>query len=96
VCLRAILGRVGLGVRLFLPSLPRALEAAIREVVGKRGVSVLVLPGDVALQPAVAAPTGKSGGLLPLSPVVTSTVSRHYSTAIAADNSVWLGMPRCT
>jgi len=32
---------------------------------------VLVLPGDVALQPAVAAPTGKSGGLLPLSPVVT-------------------------
>ena len=51
--------------------MPRALEVAIREAVGKRGVSVLVLPGDVALQPAADAPTGKLGGLLPPSPVVT-------------------------
>jgi pyruvate dehydrogenase (quinone) len=50
--------------------MPRALEVAIREAVGKRGVSVLVLPGDVALQPAAAAPPVKVGGLLPPAPVV--------------------------
>src|SRR5437879_3222551 len=32
--------------------MPRVLEVAIREAVGKRGVSVVVLPGDVALRPA--------------------------------------------
>src|ERR1700752_1423812 len=32
--------------------MPRVLEVAIREAVGKRGVSVVVIPGDVALQPA--------------------------------------------
>src|SRR6266513_5613108 len=32
--------------------MPRALEVAIREAVGKRGVSVVVIPGDVALQNA--------------------------------------------
>jgi len=51
--------------------MPRALEVAIREAVGKRGVSVLVLPGDVALQEAVDAPAPKTGGLLPRPTVVT-------------------------
>jgi pyruvate dehydrogenase (quinone) len=51
--------------------MPRALEVAIREAVGKGGVSVLVLPGDVALQPAGDAPPAKVGGLLPPAPVVT-------------------------
>ena len=32
--------------------MPRVLATAIREAVGKRGVSVVVIPGDVALQPA--------------------------------------------
>ena len=32
--------------------MPRALEIAIRTAVGKRGVSVIVMPGDVALQQA--------------------------------------------
>src|ERR1700677_3876743 len=36
--------------------MPRVLEIAIRTAIGKRGVSVIVLPGDVALRPAVAAP----------------------------------------
>ena len=36
--------------------MPRTLEIAIREAVGKRGVSVVVMPGDVALQPASDAP----------------------------------------
>ena len=35
--------------------MPRVLEIAIREAVGKGGVSVVVIPGDVALQPAEAA-----------------------------------------
>ena len=30
--------------------MPRILEVAIREAVGKRGASVIVIPGDVALQ----------------------------------------------
>jgi DNA-binding winged helix-turn-helix (wHTH) protein len=51
--------------------MPRALEVAIREAVGRRGVSVLVLPGDVALQRATDAPPVKLGGLLPPAPVVT-------------------------
>ena len=51
--------------------MPRALEIAIREAVGRRGVSVLVLPGDVALQPASDAPPVKAAGLLPAAPVVT-------------------------
>src|SRR5271154_6910043 len=36
--------------------MPRTLEVAIREAVGKRGVSVIVIPGDVALQTAADAP----------------------------------------
>ena len=51
--------------------MPRVLEVAIREAVGKRGVSVIVIPGDVALQPASAAPPPKIEGLLPKPPVVT-------------------------
>jgi pyruvate dehydrogenase (quinone) len=51
--------------------MPRALEVAIREAVGKRGVSVLVMPGDIALQPASDAPSAKAAGLLPSAPVVT-------------------------
>src|SRR5215470_6342137 len=45
--------------------MPRTLEVAIREAVGKRGVSVVVMPGDVALQEAVEAPTVKPAGLIP-------------------------------
>jgi pyruvate dehydrogenase (quinone) len=51
--------------------MPRVLEVAIHEAVGKRGVSVVVIPGDVALQPASNAPSLKAEGLLPLPPVVT-------------------------
>jgi pyruvate dehydrogenase (quinone) len=51
--------------------MPRTLEIAIREAVGKRGVSVVVIPGDVALQAAADAPPSKIGGLLPARPVVT-------------------------
>src|ERR1700740_2514825 len=50
--------------------MPRSLEIAIREAVGKRGVSVIVIPGDVALQAAVDAPTPTSIDLLPSTPTV--------------------------
>src|SRR6202044_1670976 len=50
--------------------MPRVLEVAIREAVTKRGVSVVVIPGDVALQPASTAPAPKVAGLLPAPPIV--------------------------
>jgi pyruvate dehydrogenase (quinone) len=50
--------------------MPRSLEIAIREAVGKRGVSVIVMPGDVALQAASDAPAPKADALLPPAPVV--------------------------
>src|SRR5438270_10408817 len=51
--------------------MPRTLEAAIREAVARRGVSVVVMPGDVALQPALDAPAPKPANLLPSRAVVT-------------------------
>jgi len=51
--------------------MPRVLEIAIRQAVGRRGVSVVVLPGDVALREAADEPAPKVGGLLPARPVVT-------------------------
>jgi pyruvate dehydrogenase (quinone) len=50
--------------------MPRVLEVAIREAVGRRGVSVVVIPGDIALQPASAVPLLKPEALQQL-PVVT-------------------------
>src|ERR1700736_3557721 len=45
--------------------MPRVLEIAIRQAAGNRDVSVVVIPGDVALQPAIDAPPPKEAGLLP-------------------------------
>jgi pyruvate dehydrogenase (quinone) len=53
--------------------MPRTLEIAIRQAVANRGVSVVVMPGDVALQPASSTPTPKASGLLPPRAVVTPT-----------------------
>jgi pyruvate dehydrogenase (quinone) len=53
--------------------MPRTLEIAIRQAAGNRGVSVVVMPGDVALQPALAAPEPKAEGLLPSRPVAMPT-----------------------
>jgi pyruvate dehydrogenase (quinone) len=62
--------------------MPRVLEVAIREAVGRRGVSVVVIPGDVALQAASDAPPAKVGGLLPAAPVVRP--SKHGLESLAA------------
>lgn len=50
--------------------MPRKLEIAIREAVGNQGVSVVVLPGDVALQPAIDAPLPEASSLLPREPIM--------------------------
>jgi pyruvate dehydrogenase (quinone) len=50
--------------------MPRMLEMAIHQATAKRGVSVLVIPGDVALQPASEAPASKPEGLVASPPVV--------------------------
>jgi pyruvate dehydrogenase (quinone) len=51
--------------------MPRVLEVAIRQAVGNRGVSVVVIPGDIALQPASDAPPPKVESLLPGPAVLT-------------------------
>jgi pyruvate dehydrogenase (quinone) len=50
--------------------MPRVLEMAVHAAVSKRGVAVVVMPGDVALQPASDAPPPKASGLLPEPPAV--------------------------
>src|SRR6201996_9635705 len=50
--------------------LPFVLENAIRAAVGKRGVAVVVIPGDVALREANGHPVPARAGLLPPAPVV--------------------------
>jgi pyruvate dehydrogenase (quinone) len=51
--------------------MPRMLEVAIHQATAKRGVSVLVMPGDVALQAASEAPAAKAEGLVAAPPAVT-------------------------
>jgi pyruvate dehydrogenase (quinone) len=61
--------------------MPRTLEIAIREAVGRRGVSVVVLPGDVALQPASQAPLPKAASLRPSRPIVTPAATDLHRLA---------------
>jgi pyruvate dehydrogenase (quinone) len=51
--------------------MPRVLEVAMREAVGKGGVAVVVLPGDVALQPAAGGVKPARIDLAPRRPLVT-------------------------
>ena len=61
--------------------MPRILEISDpRGESAKGGVSVLVLPGDVALQPAAAAPATKFEGLLPSAPVVAPAPRRSRAS----------------
>ena len=48
----------------------RTLELAIRQAVTNRGVSVVVIPGDVALQPSLTASNPQPANLLPARPAV--------------------------
>ena len=51
--------------------MPRVIEIAIRRATAERCVSVIVIPGDVALKPVAAASAPKPLGLVPARPVVT-------------------------
>jgi pyruvate dehydrogenase (quinone) len=51
--------------------MPRMLEVAIHHATAKRGVSVLVMPGDVALQAASDAPLPRPEGLCSSPPMTT-------------------------
>jgi pyruvate dehydrogenase (quinone) len=67
--------------------MPRVLEMAIRHAITHRAVAVVVIPGDVALQPAVEGPAPKPGGLLPERPVTAP------SPAVVAQLAAWLNEP---
>src|ERR1700710_1648169 len=62
--------------------LPYVLENAIRAAVGKRGVAVIVIPGDVALRAAPKRGILPNAGLLPVAPIVRPAESEL--TALAA------------
>jgi pyruvate dehydrogenase (quinone) len=72
--------------------MPRVLEVAIREAIGKRGVSVVVMPGDVALQAAADSPPPKVAGLLPPAPVVVPARDEldRLATLLNGDRKVTL------
>src|SRR5271154_1249931 len=61
--------------------LPGVLETAIRSAIGNRSVSVIVVPGDVALR-ALEAPISQAAGLRLAPPVVTP--ARPTLDALAA------------
>ncbi|KQM70212.1 ubiquinone-dependent pyruvate dehydrogenase [Xylophilus sp. Leaf220] len=50
--------------------MPRILDLAIRAAVGQRGVAVVVIPGDIALLPAVQTAISSRASLLPVPPLV--------------------------
>jgi pyruvate dehydrogenase (quinone) len=65
--------------------MPRVLEVAIREAVGRHGVAVVVIPGDVALQPASDVSPPKVEGLLISGRADETSISpRQISGASAA------------
>jgi pyruvate dehydrogenase (quinone) len=61
--------------------LPYVLENAIRAAVGRRGVAVLVIPGDVALRPSPKRGISPNAGLLPAAPVVQPAVTELTALA---------------
>ena len=64
--------------------MPRVLEIAIRRAMAERCVAVVVIPGDVALMPAVEAPAPKPRG--------SAAGAARYTSAAGRDRAAW---PRC-
>jgi pyruvate dehydrogenase (quinone) len=67
--------------------LPYVLENAIRAAVGQRGVAVIVLPGDVALQAAPKRAIAPNAGLLPPWPLVRPADSELAALADLLNNA---------
>ena len=61
--------------------MPRTLDTAIRAAVGHRGVSVVSMPGDVALRPAEGLPARSSAALLPPPAIVVPADEDLHSLA---------------
>lgn len=61
--------------------MPFVLENAIRAAVGQSGVAVIVIPGDVALQPAPERAISAPQGLLPPMPVVVPAAAELQALA---------------
>jgi len=55
--------------------MPRVLEIAIRRAASERCVSVVVIPGDVALREAIEAPVAAADSLLPKKPEIRPSQS---------------------
>jgi pyruvate dehydrogenase (quinone) len=72
--------------------MPRTLEMAIHAAVAERGVAVVVIPGDVALQSAVDAPIPKASGLLPAQPTVTPANADLERLAVLLNGSARVTM----
>ncbi len=70
--------------------LPRVLETAIRTAIGKRGVAVVVLPGDVALQPAPAGASIRWAPALPSSLHPASPEIERLAELLDASEAVTL------
>ena len=70
--------------------MPRMLDSAIRAAVGKRGVAVLVIPGDVAMLPAKGGASPASG-LLP-----HAAIAQPAPEAVAALAALLNGGKRVT
>src|ERR1700723_2762665 len=74
--------------------MPRIVETAIREAVGQRGVAVIVISGDTALEEAVEAPAPRVGGLLPGPSLIRpadSELDRLAPLLNASKGGRWLG-----
>src|SRR5690625_1867062 len=61
--------------------LPYVIENAIRAAVGQRGVAVVVLPGDIALQPSPVKQVSPRASLLPTPPIVVPDSSEVEALA---------------
>lgn len=67
--------------------LPFVLETAIRAAVGRGGVSVIVLPGDVALKPAPVTSVSVAAGLLPAPPQARPRVEEIEALVALLDDA---------
>lgn len=68
--------------------MPRVLEIAIREAIGKGGVSVVVIPGDVALEPAQISDSSAKADLVSRPPSVMPAQSDLRALAKLLNESV--------
>ncbi|RYX89204.1 MAG: ubiquinone-dependent pyruvate dehydrogenase [Bradyrhizobiaceae bacterium] len=67
--------------------LPYVLENAIRAAIGRRGVAVIVIPGDVALLPAPTRGSASNAGLLTAAPVVVPAEQQLDALAELLNNA---------